>query len=140
MAWINIAIGIVLIIITILIHSIVTKYAIHLSKRAKSSKRTRLSQISEVWIALLVLIMFFASFLEASIWAFMYFWIGAILDFETALYFSMVTFTTLGYGDVTLPDQWNLLASMEAAIGIIVFGWSTAIVMAVVQKFYFGRA
>lgn len=136
----NLLIGIILIIITIFIHSFVTKFAIHLSRRAKDSKRRRLSQISEAWVALLVLMMFFASFIESSLWALVYFWIGAIPDFETSLYFSIVTFTTLGYGDVTLPDQWNLLASIEAAIGIIIFGWSTAIVMAVVQKLYFGKS
>lgn len=136
----NLLVGIILIIITILIHSIVAKFAIRLSRRAKNSKHTYLSQISEVWIAMLVLMMFFASFLESSIWALVYMWIGALPDFETSLYFSIVTFTTLGYGDVTLPDQWNLLASIEAAIGIIVFGWTTAIVMAVVQRLYFGKS
>lgn len=136
----NILAGIILIIITILIHSLVTKFAIHLSKWAKESKRTRMSQISEVWIAMLVLIMFFASVVESSIWALVYFQIEALPDFETALYFSIVTFTTLGFGDVILMDEWRLLASIQAAIGIIIFGWSTAIVMAVVQRLYFGKS
>jgi hypothetical protein len=48
----------------------------------------------------------------------------------------MVTFTTLGYGDVLLDDRWRLLASFEAANGIIMFGWTTAIVMAVVHRIY----
>ena len=139
MIGLNILVGIILMLITILIHSFVTRYAIHIAKKAEKTKRTRLSQISEFWIALLVLMMFFASFLESSIWAFVYLWIGAIPDFETSLYFSIVTFTTLGYGDVTLPNQWNLLASIEAAIGIIIFGWTTAIVMAVVQRLYFKK-
>ena len=140
MIGINILVGIILMLITILIHSMVTKYVIHLVMRVKNSKHTRMNQISEVWIALLVLIMFFASYLESSSWALVYFLIGAIPNFETSLYFSIVTFTTLGYGDVTLPVQWRLLASMEAAIGIIIFGWTTAIVIAVVQKFYFERS
>jgi len=48
----------------------------------------------------------------------------------------MVTFTTLGYGDILLDEQWRLLASFEAANGILMFGWSTAIVMAVVHRIY----
>lgn len=140
MAWINILIGIVLITITIFIHSMVTKFAIQLAKRAKNSKPEHVNEVSEIWVAMLVLIMFFASLLESSVWAGVYLLIDAIPTFEKALYFSIVTFTTLGYGDVILPEQWNLLASIEAAIGIIVFGWSTAIVMAVVQKLYFGRS
>jgi hypothetical protein len=51
----------------------------------------------------------------------------------------MVTFTTLGYGDVVLDQQWRLLASFEAANGIIMFGWTTAIVMAVVHHVYFSK-
>ena len=43
-------------------------------------------------------------------------------------------FTTLGYGDVVLSDRWRLLSSLEAANGIIMFGWTTAVVMAVVQR------
>lgn len=50
------------------------------------------------------------------------------------LYFSTVTFTTLGYGDVTLDAGWRLFASIQAAVGTIMFGWTTAIVMAVLQR------
>jgi voltage-gated potassium channel Kch len=57
---------------------------------------------------------------------------------ETALYFSMVTFTTLGYGDVVLDERWRLMAAFEAANGIIIFGLTTAAVVAVVQRVYFG--
>ena len=52
----------------------------------------------------------------------------------------MVTFTTLGYGEIVLDEQWPLLASFEAANGIIMFGWTTAIVIAAVQRVYFGDA
>ena len=68
----------------------------------------------------------------------------AIFDFgdvfgEDALYFSMVTFTTVGYGDVILDERWRLLAAFEAANGIIIFGLTTAVVVAVVQSVYFAN-
>ena len=56
---------------------------------------------------------------------------------ERAMYFSLVTFTTLGYGDVTLPGAWGLLAACQAALGLFIFGWSTAIVIAAVQRIHF---
>ena len=79
-------------------------------------------------VAGLVASMFLVSVLDAVIWAYVYLRVGAIEQLETALYFSMVTFTTLGYGDVTLPPDWRLLASFEAANGIMMFGWTTALI------------
>jgi hypothetical protein len=87
----------------------------------------------------LVIMMFFASLIEASIWAVTYVAIGALSSFEPALYFSIVTFTTLGYGDVTLHADWRLLASFEGANGTIMFGWTTAIIVALVHT-AFNRA
>lgn len=89
------------------------------------------------WIGGTVLLMFLVSLLEALIWALAYLALNAIEGFEQALYFSMATFTTLGYGDIVLDERWRLLASFEAANGIIIFGWTTAIVIAVVQRIYF---
>jgi voltage-gated potassium channel Kch len=45
------------------------------------------------------------------------------------MYFSIVTFTTLGYGDVLVAEQWRILAATEAANGIIMFGWTTALIV-----------
>jgi hypothetical protein len=79
--------------------------------------------------------MFFAAALiEVGLWAGAYLAIGAIEGVETSVYYSMVTFTTLGYGDVVLSGRWRLLSSLEAANGIIMFGWTTAVVMAVAQR------
>jgi hypothetical protein len=84
-----------------------------------------------------VLIMFLASIIEVILWAFTYLQLGAIEGFENAVYFSMVTFTTLGYGDIVLHEGWRLLASFEAINGIIMGGWTTAIVMWAVTRVYF---
>ena len=64
---------------------------------------------------------------------------GAIQQFEEAFYFSMVTYTTLGYGDVTLEPPFRVLSSFEAAAGVIMFGWTTALIVAAVQHVYFPR-
>ncbi len=76
-----------------------------------------------------VLLMFFLSLLEMAAWALLYLYLGALDNFEKALYFSTVTFTTLGYGDILLDANWRLLAAFEAANGIIIFGLSTAVVV-----------
>jgi len=85
-------------------------------------------------IATLVIVMLGASLLEAWLWSLAYLSVGAIEGAEQALYFSIVTFTTLGYGDIVLDESWRLLGSLQAAVGIVVFGWTTALVFAAIQR------
>ena len=91
--------------------------------------------IRSLVVGSLVLIMFVTTLIEAGVWAATYNVLGAISEFEEALYFSTVTYTTLGYGDVVLEDQWRLLSSFEAANGIIMFGWTTALIIVAVHQF-----
>jgi hypothetical protein len=62
--------------------------------------------------------------------------ITTLPDLQTAFYFSMVTFTTLGYGDVVLTGNWRTLASIQAANGMIVFGWTMALTFVFIQRVY----
>jgi Ion channel len=50
------------------------------------------------------------------------------------IYFAFVNYTTLGYGDVTPLQRWHLLGPMTAMNGVLLFGWSTAVIFAVLQK------
>lgn len=83
-----------------------------------------------------VLLMSLAAYLESALWAGFYVVVGALPQMGDALYFSLVTFTTLGYGDVTLGDPWRRIAAFEAANGIIMFGWTTALIVAVAQRLF----
>ncbi len=77
-----------------------------------------------------------AAFLESMLWAGLYVMVGALPTTSEALYFSLVTFTTLGYGDITLHEPWRMLAAFQAANGILMFGWTTAIIVAVAQRVF----
>ncbi len=130
----QILIGCVLMIVTTFVHSGCTLAALLALRKSHAQRwglRSRWTRVSLV--ALLVLMMFLASLLEVAIWAATYLAHGAIAGLEKALYFSMVTFTTLGYGEIVLGERWRLLASFEAANGIIMFGWTTALIFAFVH-------
>ena len=72
----------------------------------------------------------------AEVWGYaaVYRGIGAFRDFEEALYFSTVTYSTLGYGDVVLPTAWRIFGAIEAINGLILMGWSTAFFVSVVSR------
>ena len=73
---------------------------------------------------------------EAWIWAYAYKRLGQFDDIATALYFSVVTTTTLGYGDFTLTESWRVLASLQAIGGLILFGASTAFLLEIIRQFF----
>jgi len=72
----------------------------------------------------------------AEIWAYavLYRVVGAMASFEEALYFSTVTYATIGYGDLTLARPWRVLGAIEGANGVILLGWSTAFFVSVVNR------
>jgi hypothetical protein len=72
--------------------------------------------------------------IEICVWAFVYAWQGAMPDMQSALYFSAVTYTTTGYGDLVLPAEWRLVGGVEALTGILMCGWSTAFFFAVLNQ------
>ena len=76
---------------------------------------------------------------EMGVWAAAYAAGGVLPDFETALYYSMTSYTTVGYGDVIPPVSRRLLGPIEAAVGILMLGWSTSIIVAAVQRMYNAR-
>ena len=137
--WKSFLIGCGMILITTIIHSGVTLLVVHSTFRDSKKRVIQRRYLRSVWLAVIVIIMFFATLLESGIWTFCYLQLGALQSFEEALYFSIVTFSTLGFGDLILEQEWRFLSALEAANGIIMFGWSTAIVIAAVQKLYQDR-
>jgi len=68
---------------------------------------------------------------ETSMWAVFYYSRALFKDFETSLYFSLTSYTTIGYGDVLLPQRWRLLGAIEGVTGVLFCGISTAFIFAV---------
>lgn len=60
--------------------------------------------------------------------------LGAFSTFEQSLYFSTATYSTVGYGDLTLPMDWRILDAVEGVNGLILLGWSTAFFVSVVSR------
>ncbi|MBT8425454.1 MAG: two pore domain potassium channel family protein [Boseongicola sp.] len=67
------------------------------------------------------------------LWATAFYVVGIFDAFEPSVYFALVAFTTLGFGDVLLPDEWRLLGGMAAANGLLMFGLLTAILVEILR-------
>lgn len=136
----QITLGCLLMIATTFIHAAGMVGAMRLLRGLQAERWAHYSDWTRpAAVSLLVVVMFLASLVEATLWAAMFCILGAIEDPGDALYFSIVTFTTLGYGDIVLDNHWRLLASFEAANGIIMFGWTTAVLAATVQALYLNK-
>lgn len=71
---------------------------------------------------------------EICLWGLYYLWLGVFPDAESAFYFSGVTYTTVGYGDLVLPKPWRMLAPLEALTGTLMYGLSTGLFFAVASQ------
>jgi hypothetical protein len=131
--------GAVMIAVTTLIQGMFTVLGIERLRDHLESRTTKSLVPSTLKLAVFVLWLFLATVIEVWIWAILYLLLGAIATLEEAVYFSTSTFTTLGFGDIVLDEEWRVLASFEAANGLLMFGWSTALVFAAVQWVYAGR-
>ncbi len=78
--------------------------------------------------------------LSVWIWALAFWGLGVFITLEASTYFSLVSFTTLGFGDVLLPQEWRLLAGMIAANGLLNIGLFTAILVEVMRQVRLGQS
>jgi hypothetical protein len=65
-------------------------------------------------------------FLEIWLFAFLYDYVGALGSFQNALYFSTISYATIGYSDDSVAHAWRMVGALEGVLGIILLGWSTA--------------
>ena len=136
-------IGSALIAITVLIHAIGTTMWVRYLARRYIGKSIWSGQRAMLVLVNTALIVFVLHTLEIVIWAGAYQMllpVNELASFSEAVYFSFVTFTTLGYGDVTLSEGWRLLSGIEALNGILLVGWTTAMIFSVVQNIWRGLA
>lgn len=133
----QIAIGTVIITATIFIEVLCFQWAIRIMRgygRPYLASSRTLHQVSVLTGATLWLLG--ALSLSIWIWALAFWGLGAFTSLEPAVYFSMVAFTTLGFGDVVLPQDWRLLSGIVAANGLLLFGLNTAFLIEILHRIF----
>lgn len=133
--WDQIAIGAALIVITIALAAfgfMLMEAALIRARRFlfKPPFRTKL-------FVLLVLVVLWILLVATSgvwLWAAVFVWLDLFATWEAAVYFALVTFTTLGFGDVLLPLEWRLLSGMAAINGLLIIGLQTAMLIELLRQ------
>jgi len=100
------------------------------SERTTSHQTLRLIVVMTATVSVLMA----AHIAEVVAWSFAYAIVGIAPAGTDLLYFAFVNYTTLGYGDITPLQRWHLLGPMTAMNGVLLFGWSTAVIYAVLRK------
>ena len=98
------------------------------TRRATELRRT-------FWISLgAVMPLFFGHFAQVGLWAGFLVLLGALQTYGDAFYFSLVTFATLGYGDIVLAPGYRIFGALAATCGSLMIGWSTALIFAAISR------
>jgi hypothetical protein len=123
--------------LTVIIHGVGSVAAARRAARLWAGRSDRPGRLgAELLLAQLVSALLLLHLAEAVVWALFYVLAGTLPDLETAAYFSLTSYTTVGYGDVVLPEPWRLLGPLEAAVGVLMLGWSTGVLVAVIGIIY----
>ena len=129
------AVGSVAVLCTIFIHALAIGATVNFFRYERKRGRPGTGVLIDLTIVVLTIsIAFVAHLVEIALWAVLFEICGEFKEFATAYYHSAVNYSTLGYGDVIMSRSWKLLGPLEAADGALMFGVSTAMVFAVIQR------
>lgn len=119
-----------MVLLTVTIHGVgLLSLSRMLSEEREEEREANLSPLSLRGLATtlgVVLALFFLHGLEIWLYAAIYLTLDALPDLQTAVYFSTITYSTIGYDDDGLATAWQLVAAIEGMNGVLLMGWSTA--------------
>jgi len=118
----------------IAIHALVMTVVVQVAQAASAKNRSHSSLILIAVMIPTVLVLMVTHALEVIVWALAYSIVDAAPAGASLVYFAFVNYTTLGYGDVVPVERWRLLGPITAMNGVLLFGWSTAVIFEVLRR------
>lgn len=135
-----IAISLAMLLASLLSYGIAESFIVRFSVKLIRSGYTGLNFWKNVSIMTAAVIITAAAHLvQIALWAVVFVLVGEVSTMDRALYISAQNYTALGYGDIVLSAQWRLLGPLEAINGLLLFGLSTAVMVAVMSRLIASR-
>lgn len=122
----QIILGSAILILCTLIHIAVSVWVIHRLRANEALVEAQTGLRAFVVVSLVVMVLLASHTAHLYIWAISLWLLGALPGYEEPIYFALVTYTTVGYGDVTLGPDFRILGGMASVNGILAFGLTTA--------------
>jgi len=120
--------------VNITIHALVMTTVIGVARVAGAKKISHPSLYLIAVMVPTVSILMITHAVEVIVWSLLYWTVEAAPPGANLTYFAFVNYTTLGYGDVLPAQDWPLLGPITAMNGVLLFGWSTAIIFEVLRR------
>ena len=118
----------------IAIHALVMLVVVRVAQRAAGTSSLGPSLLLVAIMVATVSVLMLAHGIEVLVWALTYKMVGAASPGAGVVYFAFVNYTTLGYGDVVPVERWRLIGPTTAMCGVLMFGWSTAVIFDVLRR------
>ena len=131
----NLMIGLPIMLVCLALQAAFTFWSVQFYMRQSGRMPPGNGLIAQVRPLLIVMIaMMLGNFIQIVIWGVLFICLGEFSQLYEAVYHSAVNFTSLGYGDVVMSARWKLMGPLEAANGVLMFGMTSASLMAILQQ------
>ena len=118
----------------ITVHALVMAIVVEVAQKVRKQHALPPSMFLIVLMVATVSILMAAHTSEVIVWALAYRLVDAVPAGDSVIYFAFVNYTTLGYGDIVPVTTWQLLGPAAAMNGVLLFGWSTAVIFEVLRR------
>jgi hypothetical protein len=121
-------------VINIAIHALVMTTLVSVARAVSADDKSHPSIFLIALMISTVSVLMAAHAAEVIVWSLAYSIVSAAPAGANLVYFAFVNYTTLGYGDVVPVERWRLLGPITAMNGVLMFGWSTAVIFEVLRR------
>lgn len=132
--------GLGLVALTVLVHILCLALLVKWTSRSPGHSVDASSFGSTFWLVVRVVwAILLSHIVQICLWAMFYYVNGSFPSVESSLYFSGVTYTTIGYGDVVIASPWRILATTQGLVGILMCSLSAAFFFSLMSRLLFNR-